>query len=130
MSRVPYASTVGSIMFAMISTRPDIAQAVGAVTRYMANPGSEHWSTVKSVLRYVKGTSNVALSCGGSDFISSGYVDSDFAGDLDKRKSTTGFVFTLANGASALHIARNPIPGRSILECIITLFMKKWKKEH
>jgi hypothetical protein len=99
MSRVPYASAVGSLMFAMICTRPDIAQAVGAVSRYMANPGKEHWSTVKRILRYVKGTSNATLCYGGSDFVVRGYVDSDYAGDLDKSKSTTGFVFTLVEGA-------------------------------
>ena len=99
MSRVPYASAVGSLMYAMICTRPDIAQAVGVVSRFMANPGREHWNTVKRILRYVKGTSDVALCFEGSDFIVKGYVDSDFVGDLDKRKSTTGYVFTLASGA-------------------------------
>lgn len=99
MSRVPYASAVGSLMFAMICTRPDIAQAVGAVSRYMANPGKEHWNTIKRILRYIKGTSDAALCYGGSEFTVKGYVDSDFAGDLDKRKSTTGYVFTLAGGA-------------------------------
>ncbi|KAL3834104.1 hypothetical protein ACJIZ3_008840 [Penstemon smallii] len=99
MSRVPYASVVGSLMFAMVCTRPDIAQAVGAVSRYMANPGKEHWSAMKRILRYIKGTSNAALCYGGSDFTVRGYVDSDFAGDLDKSKSTTGYVFTLAGAA-------------------------------
>ncbi|KZV22485.1 hypothetical protein F511_19705 [Dorcoceras hygrometricum] len=99
MSRIPYASAVGSLMFAMICTRPDIAQAVGAVSRYMANPGREHWSTVKRILRYIKGTSNAALCFGGSYLTLRGYVDSDYAGDPDKRKSTTGYVFTLAGGA-------------------------------
>ncbi|KAH9781414.1 hypothetical protein KPL71_008457 [Citrus sinensis] len=99
MSRVPYASAVGSLMFAMICTRPDIAQAVGAVSRYMANPGGEHWITVKKIMRYIRGTSDVALCYGGSEFTVRGYVDSDFAGDLDKRKSTTGYVFTLAGAA-------------------------------
>ncbi|KAH9714593.1 hypothetical protein KPL71_020713 [Citrus sinensis] len=99
MSRVPYASAVGSLMFAMICTRPDIAQAVGAVSRYMANPGGEHWIAVKRILRYIRGTSGVALCYGGSEFTVRGYVDSDFAGDLDKRKSTTGYVFTLARAA-------------------------------
>ena len=97
-SRVPYASIVGSFMFAMICTKPDIAQEVGAVSRYMANPGGEHWNIVKKILRYIKGTSNAGLCYGGSDFTVRGYVDSDFAGDLDKRKSTTGYVFTLAGG--------------------------------
>ncbi|KAH9689148.1 Integrase catalytic domain-containing protein [Citrus sinensis] len=96
MSRVPYASAVGSLMFTMICTRPDIAQAVGAVSRYMANPGGEHWIAVKRILRYIRGTSDVVLCYRGSEFTIRGYVDSDFAGDLDKRKSTTGYVFTLA----------------------------------
>ncbi|XP_027337749.1 BURP domain-containing protein 5-like [Abrus precatorius] len=65
----------------------------------MADPGREHWNVVKRILRYIKGTSNVALCFEGSEFIVKGYVDSDFAGDLDKRKSTTGYVFTLAGGA-------------------------------
>jgi len=99
MSRVPYASAVGSLMYAMICTRPDIAQAVGVVSRFMANPGGEHCSSVKRILRYIKGTSNVALCFGGSGFVVMAYVDSDFAGDIDKRRSTTGYVFTLAGGA-------------------------------
>ncbi|KAH9754149.1 Integrase catalytic domain-containing protein [Citrus sinensis] len=99
MSRVPYASAVGSLIFAMICTRPDIAQAVGAVSRYMVNPGGEHWIAVKMILRYIRGTSDVALCYGGSEFTVRDYVDSDFTGDLDKRKSTTGYVFTLAGAA-------------------------------
>jgi hypothetical protein len=99
MSRVPYASAVGSLMYAMICTRPDIAQAVGVVSRFMADPGKEHWNAVKRILRYIKGTSGVAICFGGSELTVRGYVDSDFAGDHDKRKSTTGYVFTLARGA-------------------------------
>ncbi|GJT41413.1 hypothetical protein Tco_0941278 [Tanacetum coccineum] len=98
MSRVPYASAVGSLMFAMICTRPDIAHAVGVVSRYMAEPGRGHWDAVKRILRYIKGTSDVALCFGDSDLIVKGYVDSDYAGDLDGSKSTTGYVFTLSGG--------------------------------
>ena len=88
MYRVPYASAVGSLMFAMICTRLDIAQAVGAVSRFMANPGKEHWNAVKRILRYLKGTLGVTLCYRGSDFVVKGYVDSDYAGDLHKSKST------------------------------------------
>jgi ATP-binding cassette subfamily B (MDR/TAP) protein 1 len=70
MSRVPYASAVGSLMFAMIFTRPDIAQAVRAVSRYMANRGREHWNTIRRILRYIKGTSDAALYYGGSELLS------------------------------------------------------------
>jgi hypothetical protein len=99
MSRVPYASAVGSLMFAMICTRPNIAQAMETASRYMTNPDREHWNTIKRILRYIKGTSDAVLCYGGLEFTIRGYVDSDFTGDLEKRKSTTGYVFIIAGGA-------------------------------
>jgi hypothetical protein len=95
MSRVPYSSAVGSLMYAMVCTRPDIAHAVGVVSRYMNNPGKEHWEVVKWILRYLRGTTTHALCFGGSDTFLQGYVDSDMAGDKDSRRSTTGYVFTI-----------------------------------
>ncbi|GKD36584.1 hypothetical protein Tco_1252093 [Tanacetum coccineum] len=62
MSRVPYASAVESLMFTMICTRPDIAHALGLVSRYMAKPGREHWEAMKRTLRYIKGTLDVILT--------------------------------------------------------------------
>ncbi|RDX94488.1 hypothetical protein CR513_23119, partial [Mucuna pruriens] len=98
MSRVPYASAVGSLMYAMICTRPDFAQAVGVVSKFMGNPGGEHSDVVKRIPIYINGTSTVALCYEGSEFIVRGYVDSDFAGDLDKRRSITSYMFTLVRG--------------------------------
>ncbi|KAL5793534.1 hypothetical protein ACOSP7_002128 [Xanthoceras sorbifolium] len=92
MSRLPYASAVGGLMFAMICTRPDIAQAVRVASRYMADLGKEHWNSMKRILRYIRGTSDVALCCEGSEFTVRGYEESNFAGDLDERNSTTGYV--------------------------------------
>ncbi|GKF82890.1 hypothetical protein Tco_0244546, partial [Tanacetum coccineum] len=89
MSQVPYASAVGSLMFAMICTRLDVAHAVGVVSRYMAEPGREHWKAVKRILRYINGTSDVALCFRDLDLIVKGYVDSNYAGDLDRSKSIT-----------------------------------------
>ena len=99
MSRVLYTSTMESLMFAMICTRSDIAQAVGTVSRYMVNHGGKYWIVVKRILRYIKETSDVALCYGGSEFTVRGYMDLDFAGDLDNRKSTTSYVFTLVRAA-------------------------------
>ena len=90
MSKVPYASAVGSLMYVTVCTRPDIAHAVGVVSRYMNNPGKEHWMAVKWILRYLKGTTNQALCFGGSNISLQGYVDADMAGDRDNRRSTTG----------------------------------------
>ena len=94
-SSVPYSLVIGSFMYAMVCTRPDIAHAVGVVSRYMNNPDKEHWEAVKWILRYLRGTTNHALCFGGSKTVLQGYVDSDMAGDKDSRSSTTGYVFTI-----------------------------------
>jgi hypothetical protein len=60
-SRVPYASVVGSLMYAMICTHPVICYVVRLVSQYQSNPGQKHWMTVKRILRYLKGTSNYML---------------------------------------------------------------------
>ena len=64
MALVPYASAVCSLMYAMVFTRPEIAHAVGVVSRYMANSGKEHWEAVKWLLRYLRGTSSTSLCFG------------------------------------------------------------------
>ncbi|KAE8688563.1 Retrovirus-related Pol polyprotein from transposon TNT 1-94 [Hibiscus syriacus] len=99
MVKVPYASAIGSLMYAMVCTRPDIAHAVGAVSRYMNNPGKVHWEAVKWILRYLRGTTNKALCFKGGDTILTGYVDADLAGNVDIRRSTTGYVYTLGGTA-------------------------------
>ncbi|GKV50375.1 hypothetical protein SLEP1_g57082 [Rubroshorea leprosula] len=102
MARVPYASAVGSLMYAMVCTRPNISHAVSVVSRYMANPGKGHWEAVKWILRYLRGTVDIGLVYDRSANPSGnvvGFVNSDFAGDLDKRRSTTGYVFTLSGCA-------------------------------
>ena len=61
MSRVPYASAVGSLMYAMVCTRLDIAHEVGVLSRYMSKLGKEHWTAVKRVFRYLRGTTSYGL---------------------------------------------------------------------
>lgn len=99
MSKVPYSSAVGSLMYAMVCTRPDIGYAVGVVSRFLSNPGKEHWSAVKWILRYLKGTAKKCLCFGNGNQMLVGYVDADMAGDVDSRKSTSGYLITFAGGA-------------------------------
>ena len=99
MSQIPYSSAVGSIMYLMVCIRPDIAQAVSVVSRYLANPGKQHWEAVKWILRYLVGTMDACLEYGKGNEKLAGFVDSDYAGDLDKRRSLTGYVFTLGGCA-------------------------------
>ena len=99
MQRVPYASAVGSLMYAMVCTRPDITHAVGVVSRFLSNPGREHWNAVKWIMRYLRGTSKLRLSFGSGEPVLVGYTDADLAGDVDTRKSTSGYLITFAGGA-------------------------------
>lgn len=99
MSRIPYSNAVGSLMYAMICTRPDIAHAVSVVSRYMANPGKGHWQAVKWIFRYLQGTTDLSLEFGRNDDSLIGYVDADYAGDRDKRRSMTGYIFTMGRCA-------------------------------
>ena len=79
----------------MVCTRPDIAHAVGVMSRFMSRPGKQHWEAVKWILRYLKGSSDTCLCFTGASLKLQDYVNVDFVGDIDSRTSTTGFVFTL-----------------------------------
>jgi len=96
MKIVPYSNTVGSIMYSMIGTRPDLAYPVGVISRYMSRPLKDHWQAAKWVLRYMKGTEKKKLCFRkNKDFLLRGYCDSDYGGDYDNRRSITGYVFTI-----------------------------------
>ena len=101
MSRVPYASAVGSLMYAMVCTRPDITHVVGIVSRFLSNPGREHWNAVKWILRYFHGTVDMKLCFGGDKPTLMGYTDSNMAGDINSRKSTSGYLIKFAGEAVA-----------------------------
>ncbi|XP_074373465.1 secreted RxLR effector protein 161-like [Apium graveolens] len=99
MKGVLYVSAYGSLMYAMLCTRPDICFVVGMVSRYQSNPRHEYWSTVKIILKYLHRTKEYMLVYKSSDLLPLGYTDSDFQTDKNKRKSTSGCVFTLGGGA-------------------------------
>ncbi|XP_047326536.1 secreted RxLR effector protein 161-like [Impatiens glandulifera] len=99
MKNVPYSNAIGSVMYLMVSTRPDIAYTVSCLSRFMSNPGISHWNALKWLLRYLKTTVDVGLTFSkcfvGTKLV--GYVDSNYANDSDNRKSTTSYVFTLCD---------------------------------
>ncbi|GKA51739.1 retrovirus-related pol polyprotein from transposon TNT 1-94 [Tanacetum coccineum] len=99
MDRVPYASAVGSLMYAMVCTRPDLAHAVGVVSRFLSNPGKKHWEAVKWIFRYLRGTSKLGITFGNGKPMLVGYTDSDLAGNKDNMKYTSEYLITFAGGA-------------------------------
>ena len=93
MSRVPYSSVVGSLMYAMVCSRPDLAYAVSG---YREKLSKEHWKVVQWSMQYLRGSSStVCLQFGRTSDGVVGYVDYDYAEDLDKRRSLIGYVFTI-----------------------------------
>ncbi|KAK1662819.1 hypothetical protein QYE76_050978, partial [Lolium multiflorum] len=91
MSNIPYASAVGSIMYAMLCTRPDIAHAVSLTSRYQSDPGMEHWTAVKNILKYLKRTKDMFLCYGGDqELVVSGYTDASWNTGPDDSKSQSG----------------------------------------
>ncbi|KAA0025897.1 gag/pol protein [Cucumis melo var. makuwa] len=116
MRKIPYASTVGSLMYAMLCTRPDICFSVGMVSRYQSNPGHDHWTTVKNILKYLRRTKDYMLVYGTKDLILTRYIDSDFQMDKDARKSTSGSVFTLNGEAVVWRSRKQSFIADSIME--------------
>ena len=100
MADKPYRGVIGSLMFAMVRTRPDIALAVGLVCRYMHNPGKRHWQAAMRILAYLRGHTNLGITYHGRQgLFPHGYSDASWADDRDQRRSTTGFVLFLAGAA-------------------------------
>ncbi|KAG7572396.1 Integrase catalytic core [Arabidopsis suecica] len=100
MSKIPYASAIGSIMYAMLCTRPDVACALSMTSRYQSDPGESHWIVVKNILKYLRRTKDKFLVYGGSEeLVVSGYTDASFQTDKDDFRSQSGFVFCLNGGA-------------------------------
>ncbi|CAM8990842.1 unnamed protein product [Rhodiola kirilowii] len=96
MEIVPYANVIGSLMYAMISTRLDLSYVISLLSRFMSNLGMDHWLALKHVVAYVKSTIDTGLCYSKRKDVLElvGYVDADFGGDRDCRKSTTAFYFT------------------------------------
>lgn len=93
-----YAEFFGSLLYLANQKRPDIAFIVSRLARCIARATEGDWAIARRVVRYLKGNSTMGIKYGGAKALGV-WVDSDFAGDLETRKSTTGFVFTLHGGA-------------------------------
>ena len=124
MRNIPYASIVGSLMYAQVCTRPNIAFVVGMLRRYQSNPRIENWTVAKKVLRYLQGTKDYKLIYQRSDNLEVvGYSDSYFVGCVDSRRSTAEYIFMMANGAISWRSAKQSLVATSTMEVeFISLF--------
>ena len=114
-----YQAAIGSLLYASIGTRPDLSHSVGVLSQSMSNPGQDHWTGVKRILRYIKGTLNLCLK-----FVASktkninlkAYADADWAGDGISRKSTSGYVFQIGDSTVTWRSKRQSIIALSSTE--------------
>jgi hypothetical protein len=130
MKLLPYLQIIGVLLWISRVSRPDIAYAVGILSRYSSNPSARHFTAALDVLKYLKGTANMALvyekdissdslttysiSSRRKNFLS--YSDSDWAGDCDDRKSTSGFLVFYKNCLVAWSSSKQPIQSLSSTE--------------
>lgn len=113
---MPYADAVGSLMYLMVCTRPDISYGVSIVSRYIAKPGKKHWETIKWLLR---GTIDVGLIFGESSIGNGmilGYVDPVYAKDLDRGRSITGYMFKVMGSIVSWRATLQPVVALSSTE--------------
>lgn len=111
-----FKQLIGSLRY-LTTTQPDLIFSVNLVSRYMESPTEQHMLAVKKILRYVQGTQGLGIQykCGEKTELT-GFVDSDYAGDVDDRRSTSGFVFMLGGGAIAWASKKQPIVTLSTTE--------------
>ncbi|GJY55146.1 zinc finger, CCHC-type containing protein [Tanacetum coccineum] len=97
--QLEYSRAIGCLMYAMTSTRPDIAYAVGRLSRFTSNPSRQHWQAITRVFKYLKGTMNYGLSYVGYPSVLEGYSDASWINHVEDSSSTSGWVFLLGGGA-------------------------------
>ncbi|KDQ62767.1 hypothetical protein JAAARDRAFT_190047 [Jaapia argillacea MUCL 33604] len=112
-----YQSLIGSLLYAMLGTRPDISYAITRLSRFNSNPSVSHWKAAKYILRYLKATKDFRLRFDGSTGSGLiGYSDADWAENKDDRHSTTGYCFLMAGGAVSWVTRRQPTVALSSTE--------------
>ena len=128
-----YQSAVGSLLYLSGWTRPDIAFAVSNVVRFCSRPTSEHWTAVKRIFRYLKGTSQFGLLyVKGKNEMLSAYSDADWAGDINDRKSTSGYICMLSGGAVSWRSRKQTCVALSTAEAewVIPCQITQWITPH
>nr|ABA98004.1 retrotransposon protein, putative, Ty1-copia subclass [Oryza sativa Japonica Group] len=99
-----YSHIIGSLIYLASATSPDISFAVSKLSRFVSNPGDDHWQALERVIRYLKGTVSYGIHYTVYPKVLEGYSDSNLISDADEIKATSGYVFTLGGGAVSDHL--------------------------
>ncbi|XP_062081225.1 secreted RxLR effector protein 161-like [Humulus lupulus] len=120
MNKVPYSNVVGSIMYLMVSTRPEIAYAISVLSKYMSNLGKLNWLAMKWIFRYLIGTTDIGLVFKQSQnpTLVEGFCDSDYAGDRDTRRSTSAYYFLVWENCISWKVQLQPVVALSTTKAV------------
>ncbi|CAK9177853.1 unnamed protein product [Ilex paraguariensis] len=123
MKSKPYAKVVGSLMYTMLCTKPDLSYVVDLISQYQSNPSIPHWLVVKRILRYIQDTLDFSLTYQTDDIYVNSYCDADFASDIDD-KSTTSYIFFFGGGVISWSskkycIAKSPMEAKYVAYNIV-----------
>jgi hypothetical protein len=115
-----YSQIIGSLMYLASTTRPDISFAVCKLSRYMSNPGDDHWHALERVLHYLKGTMSFEIHYSRHTVMLEGYSDVNWISDIDQIYTTSGYVFTLRGGAVSWRSCKQTILTKSTIKAELT----------
>ncbi|XP_073121945.1 secreted RxLR effector protein 161-like [Henckelia pumila] len=115
-SQLEYSRVIGSLMYLMSCTQPDIAYAISKLSRFTSNPGDEHWKAIIRLLRYLRYTRDHGLHYTRYPAVIEGYIDANWISDMKDSKSTSVFVFTLGGAAIAWKSSKQTVIARSTME--------------
>ena len=125
MKNIPYREALGSLMWMQVATQPDLSFSVNLLARFAHNPGKAHWNALKHVLGYIKGTLNHGIMYrAGTTLNPVGYVDSNFAGCKNTRRSTEGNIFVVAGGPVSWETKRQDTVALSTVEAEFMAFSR------
>ncbi|RVW17127.1 Retrovirus-related Pol polyprotein from transposon TNT 1-94 [Vitis vinifera] len=115
-SQVEYSRVIGSLMYLMSCTRPDIAYAISKLSRYTSNPGAKHWQGIIRVLKYLRFTRDYGLHYTRYPAVLEGYSDANWISNVKDSKSHSGYVFTLGGAAMSWKSSKQTVIARSTME--------------
>ena len=115
-----YSQIIGSLMYLVSATKPEISFAVSKLSRFVSKPGDDHWRALARVMRYLKGTASYGIHYTGYPRVLEGYSDSNWISDADEIKATSGYVFILGGGAVSWKSCKQTILTRSTMEAELT----------
>ena len=115
-SQIEYARVIGSLMYLMSCTRPDLAYTVSRLARYTSNPSAEHWKAIVRVLRYLRFTRDYGLHYTRYPEVIEGYTYASWISDIQDSKATSGYVFTLGGAAISWKSSKQTVITRSTME--------------